>query len=237
MPSSWLEILAENFAPFAELPDDKKSRLTDDMRIFIAEKEWEGCGGLELTDEMRVTVAAHACRLVLGLDMDYYRQVLSILIYPTGYKVREQVPLGGGMVLEGTGERLGEAHHRGPVLLAWGDVLEAARNPGRGENLVYHEFAHKIDMLNGAADGVPPIDNVDLVNRWLRVLPAELNRLRRDSEAGRPTLLDPYGATNEAEFFAVATECFFDLPDEMEVQHPRLYDLWREFYHQDPARS
>ena len=147
------------------------------------------------------------------------------------------VGIGGGVVLEGDSDRLGEAHYRGPVVLSWDEVLEAAGNPGRGEDLVYHEFAHKLDMLNGAADGVPPIDDVELVKRWLRVLPAELNRLRRDTDAGRHTLLDPYGGTNEAEFFAVASECFFDLPVEMKEQHPRLYDLWREFYRQDPAAA
>lgn len=236
MPSSWLEILAANFAPFAEMPDDKKSRLTADIRIFIAEKEWEGCGGLELTDEMRVTIAAHACRLVLGLDIDYYRQVLTILVYPTGFETPTTVPILPGLALEGgKNDTLGQTMHRGPVLLSWKEFYDDFNNPGRGKNLVYHEFAHKIDMLNGAADGVPPIDDVNLVNRWLHVLPAELNRLRRDSETGRPTLLDPYGATNEAEFFAVASECFFDLPHEMKNQHPRLYDLWREFYRQDPA--
>lgn len=236
-PDSWPELLERFFAPYALLSEEEQARLGDDMRIFIAEKEWEGCGGLEVSEEMRVTVAAHACRLVLGLSIDYFRQVQTILLYPAGYQAPEQVPLGDGVVLEGRSERLGEAHYRGPVILSWQEVEEAACNPGRGENLVYHEFAHQIDMLNGAIDGVPPLEDEELARRWLRVMPAELDRLRRDAAAGRPTLLDTYGAKDESEFFAVTTECFFDCPALLFERHPQLYRLWQEFFRQDPAKS
>lgn len=235
VPAAWLEVMARHFDLHVALVEPQRARLLDDLRLFIAEKDWEGCGGLELTDEMRVTIAAHACRMVLGLDIDYLSLVQTILVYPAGYQAREEVPMGGSMVMQRDSDRLGEAHKRGPVVLSWDDVLEAARNPGRGENLVYHEFAHKLDMLNGEADGIPPLDDPRLVERWLKIMPAELNRLRREVAAGRETLLDPYGAENEAEFFAVASECFFDLAQDMRVEHPRLYALFTEFYRQDPA--
>ncbi|MBM4070659.1 MAG: zinc-dependent peptidase [Planctomycetes bacterium] len=235
VPPAWPAILQEHFDAHVALTPSQRSRLVDDLRVFIAEKEWEGCGGLELTDDMRVTIAAHACRMILGLDINYFSLVQTILVYPAGYHAREEVPMGGGVVMQRDSDRLGEAHRRGPVVLSWDDVLEAARNPGRGENLVYHEFAHKLDMLNGEADGIPPIDDGKLIERWLKVLPAELDSLRRASAAGRETLLDPYGAENEAEFFAVASECFFDLPQDLRARHPRLYAILGEFYRQDPA--
>ncbi len=235
VPDAWLAILEELFDTHVSLTKPQRARLLDDLRLFIAEKDWEGCGGLELSDEVRVTIAAHACRMILGLDVDYFSLVQTILVYPSGYHAREEVPMGGGVVMQRDSDRLGEAHKRGPVVLSWDEVLEAARDPGRGENLVYHEFAHKLDMLNGEADGIPPIDDSRLLQRWLKVLAAELGRLRRDAAAGRETLLDPYGGENEAEFFAVASECFFELPQDMRVQHPQLYSVFSEFYCQDPA--
>jgi hypothetical protein len=236
VPSSWQEIMLDKFAPYASLSEKERGRLVDDMRIFIAEKEWEGCGGLELTDEMRVTVAAHACRMILELDVDYFRQVQTILIYPAGFKTPQQLPLLPGLALEGgKSDVLGQSVHRGPVLLSWKEVVDDLGNAGEGKNLIYHEFAHKLDMLNGEADGIPPIDDAGLVERWLEIMPAELKRLRRAAAAGRDTLLDSYGAENEVEFFAVASECFFQLPRDMRLKHPQLYAILSEFYRQDPA--
>jgi Mlc titration factor MtfA (ptsG expression regulator) len=234
-PPSWLAILQENIPYYHYLSDSEKARLRDDLRIFIAEKSWEGCGGLVVTDEMKVTVAALACLLVVGLEPYYFERVQSILLYPEGFKVPQREVLGDGVVLESEGEHLGEAHYRGPVILSWAELLEDVRHPGRGRNLVFHEFAHQLDMLNGAVDGTPPLAAEELARRWRRVMSGEFDRLRDMAEQSVPSLLDEYGAKDEGEFFAVATECFFDRPADLRRQHRSLYQVLRDYYRQDPA--
>jgi Mlc titration factor MtfA (ptsG expression regulator) len=235
-PPEWLQRLQKNVAFYATLAPDKQKKLRDDLRIFSAERQWEGCRGLRLTDTIKVTIAAQACLLVLGLEIDLYNRVPSILVYPRGYRVPRTEPLGGGAYLEGEADLLGEAHYRGPVILSWAEVREDALHPGSGRNLVFHEFAHQLDMLNGAADGTPPLESDKHEKSWQRVMTSEFRRLRSDAERGRRTLLDPYGLTNEAEFFAVATEAFFDCAAAVQEQHPKLYRLFCEYYRQDPAQ-
>jgi Mlc titration factor MtfA (ptsG expression regulator) len=234
-PDGWLEYLRRNVTHYAYLSEAEQARLRDDLRIFVAEKNGEGCGGLQMTDEIKVTIAAQACLLVLGTEHNYYDRVKSILVYPRGYQAAAEDPLGGGVIVEPGRVWLGEAHYRGPVILSWADVLAESRRPRRG-NTVFHEFAHQLDFLNGSIDGTPALRDAAEYRRWREVMTAEFNRLRKDADADRPTLLDPYGATNETEFFAVATECFFEQPVELARQHPRLYELLRDYYHQDPAR-
>jgi Mlc titration factor MtfA (ptsG expression regulator) len=229
-PAEWLRYLERNIAHYRYLAAAEQAKLRDDLRIFIAEKDWEGCGGLQMTDEIKVTVAAQACLLVLAIEHDYYRRVQSILVYPRGYSA----PTRHG-ILEGTSDLLGEAVYRGPVILSWEDVLEGGRHPRAGKNLVFHEFAHQLDMLDGVIDGTPPLKDRDQYRRWHDVMTAEYQRLIEESEKGQATLLDQYGTTNEGEFFAVATECFFDKPVALARRHPQLYALLAEYYRQDPA--
>jgi Mlc titration factor MtfA (ptsG expression regulator) len=234
-PQSWVDYLDNNVAHYRLLSETERAKLRDDLRIFIAERQWEGCGGLQLTDEIKVTIAAQACLLILGLDLDLYRRIQTILVYPSGYRGPHHEVLGDNMVLEGEAERLGEAHYRGPLVLSWQEVLRGSRDPAARDNVVIHEFAHQLDMLNGMIDGTPPLGTRKQARRWQQVMTAEFRRLRRDADAGRATLLDPYGTVDEGEFFAVASECFFDLPIPLRQEHPRLYDLLRDFYNQDPA--
>jgi Mlc titration factor MtfA (ptsG expression regulator) len=216
------------------LGDADRGKLRRVVQILIAEKEWEGCRGLELTDEMRVNIAALMAILILGFDDFYFDHVQTILVYPDEYVVKQERGLGGGALIEEDSERLGEAHYRGPVILSWRDIEEHV--PGHGNNLVFHEFAHQLDMLNGAADGTPILQTDDLAARWAKVMNAEYRRLQRAERSHRETLLDPYGASDPAEFFAVTTECFFDAPHEMHEVYPALYELFRDYYRQDPAR-
>jgi len=236
---AWRATLERNVAHFARLTDDEQRRLQDLTQVFIAEKAWEGCGGLALTDEVRVTIAAQACLLVLELPHRMYREVDSILVYPStvlrpaqadGVFVRARDPIARGPVA-----LLGEAHHGGPVVLAWDRVLRDGKRPQDGHNLVYHEFAHKLDMLDGSADGTPPLHDRAALARWSRACEAAFLQLREQTAHGQPSLLDSYGATNEAEFFAVATEHFFDRPRSLREQLPALYDVLAAFYRQDPA--
>jgi len=237
-PYEWLEILKRNVRYYPLLRSDEQARLRDDLRVLIAEKTWEGCGGQEINDEIKVTIAAQACLLLVGLDHDYFDRVLSILVYPTAYSVptRHGTLIGGPISISGERYRLGEAWYRGPVVLSWADVLRDSQHPGRGRNLVWHEFAHQLDMLDREVDGTPPLANREQYRRWTEVMTAAFEQLREAIKAGQPTLLDPYAATNEGEFFAVATECFFDQPVELSERHPELYALLRDYFHQDPVQ-
>lgn len=233
-PEHWPAIL-KNVGHYPLLPADQQSRLQDAVRIFIAEKQFEGCGGLELTDEIRVTIAVVASIMTLGMDDYYFDNVQTILVYPTGFAAPKQRPLAGDVALEDQSGLLGEAHHRGPVILSWEDVVRDVREPGYGANLVFHEFAHQIDMLNGEFDGIPKLPG-SLQKRWETVMGREFKKLQKAARHGEEPLIDPYGAENPAEFFAVVSECFFDLPWEMAEEYPELYGLLRDYYGQDPAR-
>jgi len=237
-PSTWETIVRTNCAHYSRLNAEERARLRAFILVFAAEKSWEGCRGLELDDEIRVTISAQAGVLVLGLAHQYYRNVQTILVYPTTVVTPER-PLGafevpGAPVTSGI-PILGEAQLRGPVLLVWDAVKRSARHPEQGHDVVYHEFAHKLDMLDGAADGTPPRESRAELKRWAEVCSRAFLALRDRVAAGVPTFLDAYGATSEAEFFAVATEFFFDKPLAMQRREPELYGLLRDFYRQDPA--
>jgi MtfA peptidase len=232
-PDAWLGYLAHNVVHYAFLSTQEQAKLRDDLRIFIAEKQWEGCGGLVMTDEIHVTIAALASILTLGFEDEHFDRVHSVLVYPEAYVVPVEHPIGSHVTLQMLQDRLGEAHYRGPVILSWNEVLAAAREPGAGNNLVFHEFAHQLDMLDGLVNGTPVLSNDELADRWRRIMDREFEAHRRHRH--RDSLLDPYGATSEAEFFAVATECFFDRPLDLREEHRDLYTLLRDYFNQDPA--
>jgi len=216
------------------LPSSEAERLFAVARVFIAEKTWEGCGGVELTDDMQVAIAGFACLLTLGMPEPYFDNVSTILVYPAAFAVPEKVALGADAVLEGESVHLGEAHHRGPVVLSWADIQEDMTNPFGGVNLVFHEFAHQLDMTNGAFDGVPRLPR-PLRQPWADVMEKEYKKLQKKARRGRHSVIDPYGAENPAEFFAVITEAFFDAPLDLRSTHGELYELLRRYYAVDPA--
>jgi len=234
----WEAFMQANLAHYGVLDDAERAELRATMQVFLEEKQWEGCGGLELTDEIRVTIAAQASLLLLGLDHNYYRNVESILVYPTTVVPPEHRPGVFEQVsspVEAPVPLLGQAFTNGPVILVWDAVLRGARHSGQGHNVVYHEFAHKLDMLDGSADGTPPLVDPEQFAEWGAVCSSEFLRLRFLTEQGHKTFLDAYGATNEAEFFAVATEEFFDRPIELQQHAPDLYQVLGDYYRQDPA--
>jgi Mlc titration factor MtfA (ptsG expression regulator) len=237
-PEAWEEIVKRNVAHYCMLVDDEKAHLRSLIQVFIAEKNWEGLGGLDLTDEIIVTISAQACLLLLGLPHEFYRNVLSILIYPSTV-VPPQRKLGHFEItqepLEATHPIIGQSFNTGPVILVWDAVLREGRHPEWGHNVVYHEFAHKLDMLDGAADGTPALRNRAEYNDWVTTCSREYLRLKSEAKTGKKTFMDAYGATNEAEFFAVATEQFFDQPLVMIRHAPELYRVLKEYYRQDPA--
>jgi Mlc titration factor MtfA (ptsG expression regulator) len=238
-PSEWEAHLAAHVPYFTALGEAEKTRLRNDARLFIAERHWEGCGGLALTDEIRVGIAGQACLLTLGFaeGPDLFRRVPAVLVYPAGYVAPERTAVGYDMALHHNVERLGEAWHRGPVVLSWEAARGGGSYAGDGHNLVFHEFAHVLDMIGGdAADGAPPLADRALADRWRGVMRRELDRLHQAIRRGEWSLLDEYGAENDAEFFAVSTECFFDAPLETREEYPELYAVLAEVFRQDPAK-
>jgi hypothetical protein len=237
-PPSWEDIIQRNVAHYCMLDDTERTRLRALIQVLIAEKDWEGCGGLELTDEIRVTISAQACLLLLGLPHNYYQNVETIIVYPSTVIPPQRKP---GFFetalapLEEPHPIIGQAFQRGPVIIIWDAALHGGRNPESGHNVVYHEFAHKLDMLDGAADGTPPLRDRAEYRDWVQTCSREYLRLKHDAEHGRKSFLNAYGATSEAEFFAVATEQFFDQPLLMIKNAPDLYRVLKAYYRQDPV--
>jgi Mlc titration factor MtfA (ptsG expression regulator) len=236
VPPAWTAHLERNFAHWAHLDETERARVLDIARVLAAEKRWEGCGGLELTEEMVVTIAAQAALLLLGLpDQDFYRGVESVLVYPTGYMLPRRRVDPAGVVVEGPEAVVGTAVPLGAVVLSWRGARAGGRDEHDGRNLVFHEFAHALDMRDGAVDGTPPLDGRERLRTWFTVMTRHYEELRAAASEGRPSLLDPYGATNVAEFFAVATEVFFERAADLASEAPDLYAVLRDFYRQDPA--
>ena len=231
-PDGWRKLLARNVPLYAKLSPAHRHELEGHTQVILAEKRFEGCDGLELTDEIRVTIAAHAALLLLGTDDPrYYPNVATILVYPTAYVATVEEDQ-DGIVRESEESRLGESWRRGVVVIAWDAARADVRRPYEGDNVILHEFAHQLDTEDGAADGVPQLDRPSDYPEWVRVLAPEYERLRGDPDAN---VIDEYGATNPAEFFAVATETFFTRPHELREQSAALYATLRGYYGLDPV--
>jgi Mlc titration factor MtfA (ptsG expression regulator) len=237
LPEASRAIIARNL-PFVErLPPNDQTELFGHVQVFLAEKRFEGCAGLEVTTEMRLTIATQACLLLLHRTTNYFPRLLTILVYPSGYLAHERGgPLEGPIWQEGKVGRLGEtARSMGSLVLAWDAAKFGGTDPSDGKNLVLHEFAHQLDFEDSTADGVPLLKSRDEKSSWAEVMKVEFAALRAADETGIPTLLNTYGASNPAEFFAVATEAFFERPRALRAHRPRLYEQLRQFYRQDPA--
>lgn len=234
-PPAWLAVIERNVPMYARLSAEEQDELRQRVLVFVAEKNFEGAGGLEMTDEIRVTIAAQACILLLRLDDDdYYPRLKSIVVYPSAYRVpREQRD--GAVTHEGEAVHLGESWQHGAVVLAWSSARRGAADPRDGQNVILHEFAHQLDQEDGAADGTPELDQWAFYAPWGRVLSEHYLVLRKAARGGGKTVLDKYGATNEAEFFAVATEAFFERPTLLQARHPELYGELARYFGQDPA--
>lgn len=232
-PAPWLKMLERNVGHYALLPAAEQGRLRDKLRVLVSELRWEGCKGLAVTEEMKVTIAAQASLLLLGDDDYHFDRVPSLLIYPGAF-VRA-TRLGGRSTVEEETELLGEAWHRGSVILSWPSALHGGRNPRDGENLVLHELAHHLDGLDGEMGGSPPMPS-ERLERWRQVVRSAMEQLSDEDARGEPELIDTYGLLNQAEFFAVSTECFFERPVEMRSRYEAWYGCLSELYRVDPAR-
>ncbi len=235
IPDAWPGIVERNVSLARGLSSEERERLLRLVQIFLADKHFEGSGGLTLTEEMKVTIAAEACLLLLHLEGPCYPTLRTVLVYPHGFVPKSAGSRGTGQVVPPPVRLMGESWGDGVVVISWDDAVRGARNPDDGENVVLHEFAHQLDAEDGITDGTPILPPGAL-RTWGGVLSEEYERLHRDVAEDRRSTLDEYGATNKAEFFAVATETFFEKPVQLEREHPELYGQLRQFYHQDPAR-
>jgi Mlc titration factor MtfA (ptsG expression regulator) len=235
-PESWREALARDSALWRVLNAEERLRIESDLRLFLAERTWEPCGGVDLTEERRVLIAAQACILTTGRSVDAYDHVRTILVYPERFMARDAEEDDLGVVTETYDDREGEAWERGQVILSWADVRQDSRRLD-GRNLVLHEFAHQVDLLDflrAVRVGTP--QERERHERWRRVLGETYDLLCDLDDSGRrDPVLDTYGAEDEAECFAVSTEAFFERPARLRQFHPELYLVLTEYYNQDPA--
>ncbi len=222
-PTPWLAILEQQVPFYLRLSPDLQQRLRALLKLFVWEKHWVGAGGQEITAEVQVVIAACAARLVLHRDLAEFDQLSEIVVYPSAYKHADR-----------DGAILGEAHLWGTVVLAWSSVQNGLRNPDDGHDTATHEFAHVIDRNDGEFDGTPILERFREYGPWAQVMSGHFLRLQQGRRDLRKVMRD-YGATNEAEFFAVATESFFEKPAQMLKRTPELYTLLQSFYGGDPA--
>ena len=233
-PAEWRQILRRRVPYFHSLPADLQLQLKKRIQVFLAEKPFIGCAGLSVTEEMRVTIAAQACLLVLNRRGECFSGLRQILVYPDPFLVDKVHADGSGVLQDRRQVLAGESWSIGQVVLSWEDVLEGAETADDGHNVVIHEFAHQLDQENGRANGAPPMAGHGRRARWSRVLGDEFDALRSSVAEGRPSLFGSYGASDPAEFFAVISEVFFEQPAEMAASHAALYRLLSEFYRVDP---
>lgn len=228
---AWEQILRDKYAHWSTFDRDELERMRMLTARFIADNDWEAAHGMTITTEVQLVIAAQASMLLLGLEIDEYFDVSSIIVHTSTVRLRGTHRGVAGTMSDGVQHLAGQATAKGPVVLSWSAVKRGALRSDGHTNVVYHEFAHRLDMLDGITDGTPPLGSERATERWASVLTPAYERVR----AGESVLRD-YAATSTAEFFAVATETFFNRPAVLVEHEPDLYDELREFYGQDPAR-
>ncbi|BBO34526.1 M90 family metallopeptidase [Lacipirellula parvula] len=233
-PKDWEELLQRRVRHYRYLPASHQERVRQIVAVMVPEKEWAGAGEFKVTPDMAVTIAGQAAVMASGFDEPYFFDRLhTLVIHPRTIRFSPEHTsrnpnLPAGMLS-------GIAWHRGPVVLSWGEVRNELTGHSPGRNVILHEFAHYLDGLDGNTDGKPPLPNAARERQWYAVTEAEYLRLVGSARRGEATLLDHYGASNRAEFFAVSTEYFFELPHQLRERHAELYAVLREFYHLDPC--
>ena len=235
-PRHWLSIVESNLAIYNTLSDFQQKQLQGYMQIFLKEKQFIGCLGLQITEEMKVTIAAMACLLLFGDRKTYFPNLRSILIYPNAYIVNETIMSDRYIVEERRVARLGESWTKDQLILSWDQIKQDLLNWHDGHNVVLHEFAHQLDQEDGIAEGVPILPRALDYAVWAKIMTAEYLQLCDRVENSKKTVIDSYGATNPAEFFAVATEAFFEKPIQLNQKHQDLYELLQRYYRLDPLQ-
>lgn len=235
-PKAWQQTLIDRLPFVAKLPITEQKQLQLLIKIFLADKTFYGCAGQEIDDDIRVTVAAQACLLILNQARTPYPSLKSILVYPSTFVATREVANELGLVSTDHIAMLGESWSQGKVVLAWDNVEKGVLNLQDGQNVVLHEFAHQLDHESGATNGAPVLSTRGAYRSWAHSLSEEFEELQKDAARRKHSLMDHYGATNPAEFFAVATETFFERPREMASHHQELYQQLKNYYKLDPGQ-
>jgi len=231
----WRKIMHQRMPFFSQMPTDLQLQLKQHIQVFLAEKTFIGCNGVKITDEIRVTIAAQACLLLLNRKKNFYPKLRTILVYPRAF-VKEQHNISAdGLRFSQKLALAGESWDFGKVVLSWQDTLEGAKIPDDGRNVVIHEFAHQLDQENGKANGAPLLDKGQNYQCWSDVFSAQFEQLKIQAKTGEPSLFDYYGATNPAEFFAVTSEVFFEQANRFHSTYPDLYLQLKNYYQVDPV--
>ena len=230
----WRKIIQKRMPYFRKMPVDLQLQLKQLVQVFLAEKKFIGCNGVVITDEIRVTVAAQACLLLLNKKTNFYPKLQTILVYPRAFVKEQQTKDAAGVQFTHKAVLAGESWDLGKVVLSWQDTIEGAQIPDDGRNVVIHEFAHQLDQENGRANGAPILEKGQNYQCWSDVFSKQFELLKKDANTGKPSLFDYYGATNPAEFFAVASEVFFEKAEQFHYEHPKLYRQLQQYYQVDP---
>ena len=235
LAASELAILERNVDQYRAMDTNQRARLERLVRRFLHEKSFVGCAGLEITEEMRLTIAGQACLLLLGArDEAVYPTLSAVLVYPGAFLVPRREVDAAGVVTEQRQDLLGESWGDGRVILSWDHVRRAGMEEPPSHNVVLHEFAHQLDSESGTTNGAPYLGSQERYRSWSEVLSRDFAALRHDAWFGQQGVLDHYGATNPAEFFAVATEAFFEQPHRLAVRNAALYEEFLKYYRVDP---
>lgn len=234
-PQTWRTIVERNLPVYQRMSTQLQRQLEQRIQHFLHQKHFTGCNGLEITDEIRVTIAASACLLILNRNTGVYPGLRYILVYPTGFRVTRESTDEFGLLRTRYHGVLGESWSNGKVILSWDDVMSGNADFSDGNNVALHEFTHQLDDEDGASNGAPILPSVARYQRWAEVLSAEFIELRRAIFTNDETLLRSYGATNPAEFFAVVTEHFFEQPQQMQERHPALFAELQQYYRVNPS--
>ncbi|SNT70785.1 zinc-dependent peptidase [Psychrobacter sp. LV10R520-6] len=232
----WRKIIRQRMPYFRQMPADLQLQLKQHIQVFLAEKTFIGCNGVKITDEIRITIAAQACLLLLNRKTDYYPKLQTILIYPSAFIKKSQSMNVDGVLHQQKSALAGESWDFGKVVLSWQDTLDGAQIPDDGRNVVIHEFAHQLDQENGKANGAPILAKGQSYQCWSEAFSAQFEHLKMQALKGTPSLFDYYGATNPAEFFAVASEVFFEQSKQFHHEHPKLYQQIKQYYQVDPLQ-
>lgn len=227
-------IVADEVPLTRRLPPGLRGAFEGKIALFLHQVEFVGCNGLEVTEEMRLSIAAQACLLVANTDI-WYRYLNTVLIYPGAFKSRVQAH-DGYVVTEHEVVRIGESWMRGPVVLSWAHSRQGAADSADGHNVVFHEFAHRIDALSGDTNGVPVLGEGQSFAEWEAVFLDAYERHLRNVEAGHRTVFDAYGATNHEEFFAVSVEVFMEKPKALNREAPAVYAQLAKLFRLDPLQ-
>ena len=234
-PKRWEKRLDSQWPLYRRLPDLLKQNLHERIKLFLSEKQFVGCNGFEVSEDHKLFISAQACLLIINKPFDYFDKLHTLLIYPSAFIVEHNQLLANGTISENRNINTGEAWNTGKIVLSWDDAFSGMIDITDGHNVVFHEFAHLLDHTNGSANGAPLLQHASNYDQWSQTFSIAFDRLQHSVNNGHQNVFDPYGATNPGEFFAVASELFFEKSKLFQQHEPELHQQLVKFYAVDPV--